>query len=65
MNRMKLLLPLALVDDRTADCALVLDRQPSGAYQAASVLSLPRAYACARVVCADMPTWLDAAKVLG
>lgn len=64
-DRMKLLLPLALVDDRTADCALVLDRQPSGAYQAASVLSLPRAYACARVVCADMPTWLDAAKVLG
>lgn len=64
-DRMKLLLPLALVDDRTADCALVLDRQPSGTYQAASALALPRAYACARVVCADMPAWLNPAQVLG
>ncbi len=64
-DRMKMLLPLALVDDRTADCALVLDRQPSGAYQASSVLALSRAYACARVVSAEMPAWLSADKALG
>ena len=64
-DRMKLLLPLCLVDDRTADCALVLERQPSGAYQAASVLTPPRAYACARVVCADMPAWLAPSRALG
>lgn len=64
-NRLKMLLPLALVDDRTADCALVLDRQPSGAYQASSVLALSRAYTCARVVSAEMPAWLSADKALG
>lgn len=63
-NRMLLLLPLALVDDAHADCALALELMPSGAYQAASVVSLSRAYACARVVSAETPSWLAAADVL-
>lgn len=63
-NRMLLLLPLALVDDAHADCALALELMPSGAYQAASVVSLSRAYACARVVSAEAPAWLAAADVL-
>lgn len=63
-NRMLLLLPLALVDDAHADCALALELMPSGAYQAASVVSLSRAYACARVVSAETPAWLAAADVL-
>nr|WP_073295846.1 DUF3825 domain-containing protein [Parolsenella massiliensis] len=63
-NRMLLLLPLALVDDAHADCALALELMPSGAYQAASVVSLSRAYACARIVSAETPAWLAAADVL-
>ena len=57
-DRTKLLLPLCLVDDRRIDCAAVLALMPSGAYQVSAVISLDRAYACARVVCADMPDWL-------
>lgn len=63
-NRTKLLVPLCLVEDGQADCALVLDLQPSGAYRAATVLSLPRAYACARVVSREQPGWLDPHHVL-
>ena len=64
-EKLKLLLPMSLVDDRATDCAVVLDRMPSGAHQAASIVSLPRAYACARVVSPDMPAWLDPQRVLG
>lgn len=54
----KLLLPLNLVDDRRADCAAVLQLMPSGAYQVSAVISLERAYACARVISAEQPSWL-------
>ena len=63
-SRTKLLVPLCLVEDGTADCALVLDLQPSGAYRAAAILPLPRAYACARVVSREQPEWLAARRVL-
>ena len=63
-NKMLLLLPLALVDETHADCALALELMPSGAYQAASVVALPRAYAAARVVSAEQPAWLTP-EVLG
>ena len=63
-DRMLLLLPLALVDDAHVDCALALELMPSGAYQATSVVSPSRAYACARVVSAETPAWLAAADVL-
>ena len=63
-DRMLLLLPLALVDDAHVDCALALELMPSGAYQATSVVSPSRAYACARVVSAETPAWLAAANVL-
>lgn len=61
---MVLLLPLALVDDAHTDCALVLELMPSGAYQAASVTTLARAYAAARVVSREMPGWLSPEDVL-
>lgn len=64
-NRTKLLVPLCLVEDGRVDCALVLDLQPSGAYRAATVLSLPRAYACARVISREQPDWLTAERALG
>ena len=57
-NKVKQLVPLCLVDDGQADCALVLDPQPSGAYRGAAVLPLPRAYACARAISAEQPAWL-------
>ena len=63
-DRMLLLLPLALVDDAHVDCALALELMPSGAYQATSVVSPSRAYACARVVSTETPAWLAAADVL-
>ena len=63
-GRTKLLVPLCLVEDGTADCALVLDLQPSGAYRAAAILPLPRAYACARVISREQPRWLEAKRVL-
>lgn len=59
-----LLLPLALIDDSQADCALVLEPQASGNYQASSVLTLPRAYACARVISKYQPVWLLPEHVL-
>ena len=59
-----LLLPLALVDDARVDCAVALERMPSGAYQVAHPLTLAHAYSAARVVSKEMPTWLNPATVL-
>ena len=61
---MQLLLPLCLVDDGVADCAMSLELMPSGAYRGAAILSLSRAYACARVVSRDQPAWLSPEIVL-
>ncbi len=61
---MRLLLPLCLVDDGVADCTVSLELMPSGAYRGAAILSLPRAYACARVVSRDQPAWLSPETVL-
>lgn len=64
LGRKLMLLPLALVDDTSIDCALVLELMPSGAYQAAAVASLSRAYAAARVVSEQLPFWLEADRAL-
>lgn len=64
-DAMKLLLPLCLVNDRQADVALVVQRQPSGIWQGTRFVSLPRAYVSARVVCAEQPSWLAFENVLG
>ena len=58
-NSVKLLLPLCLVDDKRVDCAAVLTLMLSGSYQVSAVMSLERAAACARVVSAEMPSWLN------
>lgn len=60
LGRKLMLLPLALVDDTNIDCALVLELMPSGAYQAAAIASLSRAYAATRVVSEQLPSWLEA-----
>ncbi len=54
----RLLLPLCLVSDSQADCALVLAPQPSGNYQGVTIMSLDRARVCARVISAEQPAWL-------
>ncbi len=59
-GEMRLLVPMALLDDARADCALVLAPQPSGNYRGVAVMSLARAYVCARVVSAEQPAWLAA-----
>ena len=64
-DAMKLLLPLCLVNDRQADVALVVQRQPSGIWQGTRFVSLPRAYVSARVVSAEQPQWLTFENVLG
>ena len=64
-DAMKLLLPLCLVNPGRADVALAVQRQPSGVWQGTRLLSLPRAYACARVVSSEQPSWLAAERVLG
>ena len=64
-DTMKLLLPLCLVNDRQADVALVVQRQPSGIWQGTRFVSLPRAYASGRVVSAEQPQWLTFENVLG
>ena len=64
-DAMKLLLPLCLVNDRQADVALVVQRQPSGIWQGTRFVSLPRAYVSARVVSAEQPQWLAFENVLG
>ena len=63
-DAMKLLLPLCLVNDRQADVALVVQRQPSGIWQGTRFVSLPRAYVSARVVSAEQPQWLTFENVL-
>lgn len=55
---MRLLVPLCLVRDGHADCALVLAKQPSGNYRGISLMPLAQAHACARVISAEQPNWL-------
>lgn len=57
-DSVRLLLPLCLVSDSQADCALVLAAQPSGNYQGVTIMSLDRARVCARVISAEQPAWL-------
>ena len=58
-DSIRLLLPLSLVSDSQADCALVLAPQPSGNYQGTTIMSLDRARVCARVISAQQPAWLS------
>lgn len=58
-NTGMLLLPLALVDDDCVDLALVVERQPSGAYQGQTVLPLFLAYNNSRLVTRPDSDWLN------
>jgi len=58
-NRVSLLFPLSILSERRVDCVLVVDRMPSGAYIASTVLSLRQAYNHARIVSRPVVDWLD------
>lgn len=60
-NQVFFLLPLALADENVTDLALVVERQPSGAYQGQTVLPLEFAYTASRCVAPHSGDWLSAA----
>jgi hypothetical protein len=63
-NGMSLLLPLALVDESRVDLALVVKRQPSGAYQGETVLPLAWAYSNSRLVTRPDSEWLNTTDII-
>ena len=57
-NSVSLLLPLALIAEDRIDLALIIERQPSGAYQGQTVLPLYMAYCDSRLVTRPDSDWL-------
>lgn len=57
-DRISLLLPLALLTEDRIDLALIIERQPSGAYQGQTVLPLYMAYCDSRLVTRPDSDWL-------
>ena len=57
-NSGSLLLPLSLVDEDHVDLALVVERQPSGAYLGQTILPLSLAYCNSRLVTRPDSDWL-------
>lgn len=57
-NTGSLLLPLCLSDPHHVDLALVVERQPSGAYQGQTILPLDLAYSNSRLVARPDSDWL-------
>ena len=58
-NGISLMLPLCLEDDLKTDCALVVQKNPSGSYQGQTILEIERAYVDARLVCRLQNDWLS------
>lgn len=58
-NRGSLLLPLALVDEKLVDLALVVVRHPAGSYQGETILPLYLAYSNSRLVSRPDSDWLN------
>lgn len=63
LNKMSLLLPLALVDDEKVDIALVVEKTESGNYLGHTILPLEWAYSNARLVCRPDSDWLVAENI--
>lgn len=62
-DSMSLMLPLCLLDDETADVALVVQRNTVGNYQGQTILSLPMAYLDARQICRPDSDWLNPNRI--
>ena len=63
LNKMSILLPLALVDDDHVDIALVVEKTESGNYLGHTILPLEWAYSNARLVCRPDSDWLVADQI--
>lgn len=63
LNKMSILLPLALVDDEHVDIALVVEKTESGNYLGHTILPLEWAYSNARLVCRPDSDWLVAEQI--
>lgn len=63
LNKMSILLPLALVDDENVDIALVVEKTESGNYLGHTILPLEWAYSNARLVCRPDSDWLVADQI--
>ena len=63
LNRMSLLLPLALIDDEKVDIALVVEKTESGNYLGHTILPLEWAYSNSRLICRPDSDWLVAEKI--
>lgn len=57
-NRLSLLLPLCLADERYEDLALVVSKSPANKYEASTTIPLDWAYADARVISQPCSNWL-------
>lgn len=62
-DSMSLMLPICLMDDETADVALVVQRNNVGNYQGQTILSLPMAYLDARQICRPDSDWLNPNRI--
>ena len=62
-DSMSLMLPICLLDDETADVALVVQRNNVGNYQGQTILSLPMAYLDARQICRPDSDWLNPNRI--
>lgn len=58
-NELRLLLPIRPEGPKSPLRAVVLAPHSSGGYLATAILPLDRAYACARVVSAELPRWMS------
>lgn len=63
LNKMSILLPLALVDDEKVDIALVVEKTESGNYLGHTILPFEWAYSNARLVCRPDSDWLVAEQI--
>ena len=63
LDKMSLLLPLALVDDEVVDVALVVEKTKSNNYLGHTILPLSWAYSNARLVCRPDSDWLVAERI--
>ena len=64
INSIDLLLPMCLVDENTADLALVVRREPSGKYIGHTILTMRQAYNNARLICKLDEHWLTRSLIL-
>ncbi len=64
INSIDLLLPICLIDEDIADCAIVARREPSGKYIGHTILTMRQAYNNARLICQLEEHWLSRSMTL-